>query len=93
MDWVNAMVEEVGREEMKEVSNRRKLEKYLVLADKVSNNLINEIDGEDVCEIVLTAVIKTEREKQEKVKAKLMRKVFTEWRRIAKNLLARKLQF
>ena len=90
MDWVDAMVEEVGKEEMKEVSTRRKLQKYLVLADKVSEDLINEIVGEDVGEIALTAIIEAERENQEKVKLsqerlqkKLMKKVFTEWRRIA----------
>ena len=90
MDWVDAMVEEVGSEEMKEVAKRRKLQKYLVLADKVSDDLINEIIGEDVGEIALTAIIEAEREKQEKIKIsrerlqkKLMRKVFKEWRRMA----------
>lgn len=90
MDWVDAMVEEVGSEEMNEVAKRRKLQKYLVLADKVSDDLINEIIGEDVVEIALTAIIEAEREKQEKIKIsrerlqkKLMRKVFKEWRRMA----------
>ena len=64
INWVYAMVEEVGREEVKEVSNRRELQKYFVLA---ANDLINEI-GEDVGEIALTAIIEADKEKQEKVK-------------------------
>ena len=87
INWVYAMVEEVGREEVKEVSNRRELQKYFVLAAKVFNDLIKEI-GEDVGEIALTAIIEADEEKQDKVKLsrerlqkKLMRKVF----RVEKN--------
>jgi len=65
INWVYAMVEEVGREEVKEVSNRRELQKYFVLA---ANDLINEI-GEDVGEIALTAIIEADKEKQEEGKA------------------------
>ena len=69
MDWVDAMVDEVGSEEMKqEASNRRKLQKYLVLADKVSDDLMNKIVGEDIGEVALTAIIEAERQRQEKVK-------------------------
>ena len=85
MDWVDAMVDEVGSEEMKqEASNRRKLQKYLVLADKVSDDLMNKIVGEDIGEVALTAIIEVERQRQEKVKIsrerlqkKLMKKVYT----------------
>ena len=85
MDWVDAMVDEVGSEEMKqEASNRRKLQKYLVLADKVSDDLMNKIVGEDIGEVALTAIIEAERQRQEKVKIsrerlqkKLMKKVYT----------------
>merc|ERR1711892_176972 len=90
MDWVDSIVEEVGSEEMKEVSKRRKLQKYLVLAEKVADDLINDIIGEDVGDIVVTAILEAEKEKQEKIKIsrdrlqkKLMKKVFTEWRRLA----------
>ena len=85
MDWVDAMVDEVGSEEMKqEASNRRKLQKYLVLADKVSDDLMNKIVGEDIGEVAVTAIIEVERQRQEKVKIsrerlqkKLMKKVYT----------------
>ena len=48
------MVEEVGVEEMKEkVAKRMKLLKYLVLADKLSDDLILEIVGEEVGDILI----------------------------------------
>jgi len=83
INWVYAMVEEVGREEVKEVSNRRELQKYFVLAAKVFNDLIKEI-GEDDGEIALTAIIEADEEKKlsrERLQKKLMRKVF----RVEKN--------
>ena len=85
MDWVHAMVEEIGGEEMKEVGKLRKLQKYFVLAYKLSDDLIHETVGEEVGDIALTAVIEDDREKQEKIKIsrerlqkKLTRKVFKE---------------
>ena len=75
------MVEEIGGEEMKEVGKLRKLQKYLVLAYKLSDDLIHETVGD----IALTAVIEDDREKKEKIKIsrerlqkKLTRKVFKE---------------
>ena len=71
---------------MKEVGKLRKLQKYLVLAYKLSDDLIHETVGEEeVGDIALTAVIEDDREKQEKIKIsrerlqkKLTRKVFKE---------------
>eukprot|EP00092_Neocalanus_flemingeri_P027091 GFUD01029377.1.p1 GENE.GFUD01029377.1~~GFUD01029377.1.p1 ORF type:complete len:2023 (+),score=566.09 GFUD01029377.1:57-6125(+) len=90
MDWVDGMVDEVGREEMLEVVRNRKLQKYLVLAEKVAEELIEETIGEDVGSIAVTALLEAEREKQEKIKLlrkrlqrKQIKKVFTEWRRLA----------
>lgn len=71
---------------MKEVGKLRKLQKYLVLAYKLSDDLIHETVGEEeVGDIALTAVIEDDREKKEKIKIsrerlqkKLTRKVFKE---------------
>ena len=57
MDWVHAMVEEIGGEEMKEVGKLRKLQKYLVLAYKLSDDLILEIVGEEVGDIAVILLL------------------------------------
>lgn len=97
IDWVDEIIDEVGSEEMTEVSERRKLQKYLVLADKVSEDLINEMVSNDVKEIATTAILEAEREKQEKIKIskerlekKFLKKVFCEWRRLAKKSASQK---
>merc|ERR1719154_424861 len=84
------MVEEVGREEMLEVIKSRKLQKYLVLADKVAEDLIRESVGKDVAAIAETVLQEAEIEKEEKIRVfrerlqkNLISKVFKEWRRLA----------
>jgi len=97
IDWVDEIIGEVGSEEMMEVSKRRKLQKYLVLADKVSEDLINDIVAKDVREIAATAILEAEKEKEEKIRIfkergekKFTKKVFSEWRRLARKSASQK---
>ena len=90
LDLVDNITVEVGEEMMEGVKNERKLQKYLEVAKVVSDEMIENMLGRTVEEIVKTALLEVETELEENirkfkenVKTRQMRRVFQEWRRLA----------
>ena len=89
--WVESLVRDFCQEEMVRVKEQRKLNKFLEHAEPLVENILELVVLEEVESVARLAVVESKKESEEKVETfrkklrrKLMMKMFSEWRRLAR---------
>ena len=89
--WVETLVRDICQEEMTEVVKQRKLNKFLIHAEPIASQIIENVIMKDLEDIAKLAVVECEKEAEEKIKiftnkirTKKLVGVLREWRRLAR---------